>query len=245
VSEIKILDFDTGLFGFKVARFAGERISSAVAENIVKECKRRNIKCCFAELDINDFASLNAAAGGGFVISDIRMTFEKDLCDFRPKDKKTLRGYAIDNTVTNSDLPYLEALAEELSLTSRFKFDRNFPSGSAERIYKKWMINSIDKKEADGMFIARESKTRNPVGIITYKKSGNYGKIILFAVSSPHRRKGLASRILDCASSCVKKSGIEKIRVTTESKNIPSQRLYQKNGFLTRSVSAFFHLWIK
>jgi len=245
MNEIKLLDFDTRLFGFKVAMFMGKRLGGESSKRLIKECKDRGIRCCFAELDINDFVTLNMSAKDGFVISDIRMTFEKDLCNYRLRDNKGLKGYVIDKVIMNRDLPYLEALSGELSLTSRFEFDNNFPAGMAGRLYKTWMRNSIDKKTAGGMFIAREIKTRNPAGVITYKRYADYGKIVLFVVGQKHRRKGLGFRLLNRVSLCFKEAGIGKIRVVTESKNIPAQRLYEKNGFLTHSVSAFFHLWIK
>jgi len=245
MNKIQVLDFDTQLFGFKVGKFMDSRISSEKAAEIIRECKSNNIKCIYADLDINDFVSLGTAVKYGFVISDIRVIFEKDLTNFENNYERKLRDYGIDDIVKDEDLPYLEILSKELSLTSRFEFDNNFPKGSAERLYKLWMVNSINKRVADKTFIAREIKSQNAVGVITCKKNSDYGEIILFVVSKEHKGKGLGTFILNRTFHFFKENSIKKVRVVTQARNIPAQRLYQKNGFLTCATSVLFHLWIK
>ena len=39
MNRIKVLRFDTRLFGFKVARFTGKRLDVEGAKRLVKECK--------------------------------------------------------------------------------------------------------------------------------------------------------------------------------------------------------------
>jgi len=245
MNKIQILDFDTKLFGFKIGRFIGRKLSLEEARKIVKYCKNKGIKCLYADLDINDFASLSAATKCGFVISDIRIIFEKDLTGFKATTKIKLDDYQVDDNIKDTDIPYLKSLSKEMSGVSRFTFDKSFPAGSGEKLYIAWMLNSISKEVADKIFIAREIKTKKPLGVITCKEEQDHGEIVLLGVDKEHSGRGIATFILSRALCFFKKNGFKKVRVATQGSNVPAQRLYQKNGFLTQSTSVFFHLWLK
>ncbi len=240
---IEIIDFDTKLFGFTVGKFTGEKLSFNEAEEIVKYCKDNKIRCLFLNLGIDDFASLSAATKTGFVISDVRVVFEKDLADFDPAMKIKVNGYSVDNNITSQDIPLLKSLGEEISRVSRFNFDTNFPPESRKKLYSIWMLNSINKQAADELLVAREIKMEKPIGVITCKKQQHHGEIVLMGVNKKHHHRGVATLILNHAFCFFKKEGFEKVKVATQASNIPAQRMYQKNGFLTESVSVLFHLW--
>lgn len=244
MNKIQIIDFDTKLFGFKIGMFTGEKLSSEKARKIIEYCKDKGVKCLYANLDINDFASLSIATKYGFVISDIRITFEKDLTNFEATKKVVINAYLIDDNIKKKDIPYLKSLSKEISRVTRFTFDKNFPTGSGEKLYARWMLDSISKKIADKVFIAREIKTQKPLGVITCKKEHDHGEIVLLGVDKEHSGKGVATFVLTHALCFFKRSGLNKVRVVTQGSNVPAQRLYQKNGFLTQSTSVFFHLWI-
>jgi len=245
MSDIQILKFDSEIFGFKIGKFIGKKLSSEKGNQIVRYCKDNNIKCLYSNLDINDFETLNTASKHGFVISDIRITFEKDLTNFEANKKVKINGYKIDDKIKKTDVPYLELLSKEISRVSRFVFDRNFPKGSGEKLYTAWMINSINTEAADKVFIAREIKTEKPIGVVTCKNESDHGEIVLVGVSKGYSGREIASFILNHALCFFKENGFRKVRVVTQGGNVPAQRLYQKNGFVTYSTSVFFHLWIK
>jgi len=245
MNEIQILDFDTKLFGFRVAKFTEKVLSSKIAEEIIIECKNMGIKCLYADLDINDFVSLSSAIKYGFVIADIRVIFEKDLTNF--KNSKEVKGnsYKIDANIKKADLPYLLTLSKEIACVSRFAFDGNFPKGSSEKLYTTWMINSINGKAADRVFIAKEKETEKPIGVITCKEESDRGEIVLVGVDKEYFGRGIASSLINHALSFSKGNGFKKVRVVTQGNNIPAQRLYQKIGFSIYKISIFFHLWIE
>lgn len=241
---IEILDFDSELFGFKVGKLIDNNLSPEKVEKVIQKCKYENIRCLYANLDINDFNTLATASKYNFIISDIRVNFEKNLTTFKYSINQKFKNYEIDDKIKNVDIPYLLALSKQLSQGSRFAFDKNFPKGSAEKLYQLWMLNSINKKVVDKVFVARQMKSKIPVGFVTCKKNINYGEIVFVAVDKKYRGKGVGSFIVDYALSYFKKMGIEIVQVVTHGKNISAQRLYQKNGFFVWSTSISFHLWL-
>jgi ribosomal protein S18 acetylase RimI-like enzyme len=244
MDEIQILDFDTELFGFKVGRFTAKNVSLQQAAEIVEYCRKGAIKCLYAELDSDNFASLNAASGSGFVISGIKVMFEKDLSNFVATAKNVVEGYQIDNNISDSDVEYLKSLSRQMSRVSRFSFDKNFPAGAAEDLYVKWILNSINKKVADEVFISRCVNSGEPVGIITCKKDyDGDGRIMLVGVDKSHRGRGIGGLLVSRALEYFKDNGFDKTYVGTQGSNIPAQRLYGRMGFLTRSLLVVFHLW--
>ncbi|MFH1287799.1 MAG: GNAT family N-acetyltransferase [bacterium] len=243
MNEIEILEFDTQLFGFKTVRFTGSVLDESKGKEVIKYCREEKVRCLFANFSADDFSSLSVATKQGFIITDIRVDFEKDISSF-VYDKRVPEGYQIDNNVIGDDNIYLEKLAKQISKVSRFNFDKNFSEGSPDNLYAAWMENSIKGEQADELFIAREAKNKKPVGVITCKNKSDYGKIVLVGVDQQHRGKTIASCILNEVCRNFKNNNFKLIKVVASGKNIDVLRLYQKNGFFIKSVSIVLHLWL-
>ena len=161
------------------------------------------------------------------------------------KDKLAdIEGYQIDDAAQMNDISYLEELAEEISRLSRFNFDKNMPKSAAKDLYSIWIRNSIQKKAADKVFIARETNSLKPVGIVTVKNESMKSELVLVGVSKEHSGKGIASLLLQQAFLFLKEKGINIAKVNTQGRNIPAINLYGKNGFLIKKITLFYHLWI-
>jgi ribosomal protein S18 acetylase RimI-like enzyme len=202
------------------------------------------VRCLYVELDVSDFESINAASRYGFVIADVRIMFQKDLVNSEERAGSKTDGYEIDFAINEEDIGDLERCAEEMSRVSRFAFDKNFPVGSSEKLYRAWMMNSIHGRVGDRVMIARESKTKRVVGVTVCEKRSDHGRILLVGVLGEHSGRGIASILLAHSVDFFYEMGLSKVRVRTQASNISAQRLYQRNGFLTHSSSMFFHRWI-
>lgn len=72
-------------------------------------------------------------------------------------------------------------------------------------------------------------------GAISYTREGSIMDIHRMVVHPGHFRKGIAQELLNHILSI--ETGVEKIVVSTGSKNMPAKKLYWKNGFVdTREV---------
>ncbi len=84
-----------------------------------------------------------------------------------------------------------------------------------------------------------------PAAFITCKREGDgsIGRIGLVAVDVRRRGQGLGQKLVGTAQTWFKDHGVRIVRVVTQGRNIASQRLYQRCGFLTHSVGLYYHKW--
>lgn len=245
MSDIEFLDLDTDVFGFKIGKSKCDNLTSACMKSLCKKGRQKGFKCIYLDIESNDSMSFKVTDDCELVLADIRVTLEKSLSDYKTKRHLNIKGYRIENGVCRGDEPYLLSISRNISKVSRFAFDTNFPRGAAERMYTLWMKNSISGKDADGVIIARENRTQNPVGIVTHKIEKEQGHIVLVGVERDHNNRGLATQMLDCACKIFKKNKIELCSVRTQANNTTALRLYEKNGFYISTITLVCHLWIK
>jgi len=69
------------------------------------------------------------------------------------------------------------------------------------------------------------------------------GRIGLVGAGAEARGRGVARALVLAALSWFRSRGSERVQVTTQGRNIAAQRLYQRCGFLTHSVSLYYHKW--
>ena len=126
------------------------------------------------------------------------------LVDTRVELKKTLGDAVIDEDVCD-EIKYKEinqlksqSLNPELFLSfkrSRFYIDNKFNKDLVTKMYKIWVENHINAKNAKVIGAHMENKI---IGLITYKfPSGDYGEIGLFSVKSNFGSLGIGSNLIN------------------------------------------------
>lgn len=86
----------------------------------------------------------------------------------------------------------------------------------------------------------RDSK---PAGYIACNWTADAGQIGLIAVAGWARGAGLGRALVTSSLGVFRQNGAKRISVVTQGRNIASQRLYQRCGFLTHSVQIWYHRW--
>jgi ribosomal protein S18 acetylase RimI-like enzyme len=71
------------------------------------------------------------------------------------------------------------------------------------------------------------------------------GSIGLFAVAQEFRRKSLGRQLVAAALEYFRHNGLAQATVVTQGRNLASQRIYQRCGFLAESVQLWYHCWFK
>jgi len=59
------------------------------------------------------------------------------------------------------------------------------------------------------------------------------------------QKQGFGQALLGAAVEWFSEQGVRKIEVATQGHNVSGQRIYQRNGFLTRSVEIWYHRWFR
>jgi dTDP-4-amino-4,6-dideoxy-D-galactose acyltransferase len=122
---------------------------------------------------------------------------------------------------------------------SRFYNDGGFERERCDELYATWIENSCTGY-ADTVFVSDLGK-----GAVAYLschlKTKDQGNIGLFAVDSSHQGMGIGRRLIKRAISWFREQGVTTIDVVTQGRNFQAQSIYQKCGFMTKSMELWFH----
>jgi len=170
---------------------------------------------------------------------DTKITFKKNILN---------QNYDLGNSICHSfdsnihDYSQLKILALESGKYSRFKLDRNFRNGEFEKLYTKWLDESIKKKIAREVFVY--TKNNDVVGFITVgKKTSILYDIGLISVSPNYQGQGIGSILIKNAEVYASLQNAHDMQVVTQEQNSNGVNLYIKNGYRVDTKVFIYHYW--
>ena len=136
----------------------------------------------------------------------------------------------------------LQELALASGVYSRFRLDSKFPPQSYERLYSRWIDQSVKHIMATEVFCyMNDNKT---LGFVTLHRKGDTGDIGLLATSKESRRSGIGSTLLKFVRDYAVAKGCASLSVATQERNTAACGLYEKAGFSIMSKTAIRHWWL-
>ena len=170
------------------------------------------------------------------LMTDIRMTLERRIA---PEGATGVPPEGI-RFAREEDLPALRSIARAGHRDSRFYFDANFDRSKCDLLYETWIENSF-RGFAHAVLVA-ESKGE-AAAYLTCHLKGQESQIGLVGVAEAHRGKGMAGKLLERFQLWSVEQGANRATVVTQGRNLLAQRLYQRNGYVTRSLQLWYHRW--
>lgn len=235
----ELLLWDSEFFGFTIGRVRGDTLTPEQVKKIDLWCRRFKVRCLYFLARLDDPPTIGLAEAEGFHLVDVKMTLEwQGSRRLEPLKSVPLR------TARKEDIPLLEILARPLYHNTRFFFDEQFPRPLSEALYGTWIRRSIEGY-ADQVLVA-ESDNGMPAGYISCHLEGNNppaGRIGLVGVNRDSFGRKLGQSLLKGALDWFLTQEVKTVTVVTQGRNYAAQRLYQKFGFLTRSVQLWYHKW--
>jgi dTDP-4-amino-4,6-dideoxy-D-galactose acyltransferase len=241
MSEVcQVLGWDTAFFGYRIARLVPTRLTPEIVVDALRWCSGHSIECLYFLADSDHAETVRLAEQNGFSLQDIRVTFQYDLSDKAPESAVLPAGLVIRPS-NNEDSPHLEEIAANSYFHSRFYYDSHFSNEQAQVLYKEWIKKSCDGY-ADIVLVA--DKLGVPVGYVTcHLSTSSEGRIGLVGVHPAVRGNRISQALLRFALNWFSKCHIQCVKVSTQGRNCKAQRLYQRCGFLTRTVRLWYHKW--
>jgi dTDP-4-amino-4,6-dideoxy-D-galactose acyltransferase len=231
------LEWDSEFFGFRIARMTENRLDTDRLAQARAWCATHAIDCLYFLANSDDPQTSNSIRQSGFQPVDIRVTLEQSLAPRTAVPTPAIR------TFQPSDLPLLCQIARASHHDSRFYYDPRFPRSRCDLLYEAWIERSVNGW-ADTVLVAAFGGL--PAGYLScHLADSGVGSIGLVAVSGEHRGKGLGRQLIDAALDYFQTRGMKRVTVVTQGRNIASQRLYQRCGFLTQSVQLWYHYWFR
>lgn len=235
-----LLDWDSAFFGVRIARLHQDTLTPDEMRTVDAWCSENNVDCLYFLARSDEPPVIRTAQAGGFDLVDVRITFSRKLSV--PALVTCGSREAIVRPVRTTDVPALQRIARHSHTDTRFYADAHFPRYLCDALYETWIARSCTDY-ADSVFVAELEST--PVGYLTCHLDLTYqaGNIGLVGVDKPAQGLGYGQALIGQALDWFAEHGVETVSVVTQGRNVPAQRLYQKNGFLTTSVQLWYHKW--
>lgn len=228
--NIRRLDWDSRFFGLRIGRVD---VSSA-KELESLSAQGSSLKQQFDLLYV-------------FCPQSIRWQAEKAT----PADEKTIYAKRVvpqvvemqtdiyTEDVPNEDLYRLALVSGEYS---RYRLDNRFPKGSYERLYRRWIEQSVNGNMADRVFVYRENNHIH--GMLTLQWDDHKADIGLVAVDTDMQGRGIGSLLIRNAENWLAHhTSVQTLSVATQWANTKARRWYEKNGFAVAGVTNIYHWW--
>jgi len=234
------LDWDSRFFGFRIAQLNVKSLKPEYIPEINNWCHRNGISCLYFLADFDSPESIKIAEENSFRLVDIRVELERTI------DESYGSDYQYNNLILRdaetADIELLQDIAKKSFTSSRFYFDLRFPRDLCDSFYATWIKVSFEGYAQKVLVAELEGKS---VGFITchLEKGSDSGRIGLVGLRDEARGKGIGQILVHQALSWFSVEGIKSVRIVTQGRNVPAQRLYEKCGFLTRSAQLWYHKW--
>jgi ribosomal protein S18 acetylase RimI-like enzyme len=235
------LDWDSEFFGFHIGRINRSYLTPDLLKEINSWSVQNSIECLYFLANLDKPDSLYLSEISGFHLVEIRITYDYHLENWDPERYPADGQNLVVRAFEEPDLPQMQEIARDSYENSRFYFDDRFSKSMCQKYYQTWI-----KKSSQGgaeMVLVAEADERI-LGYITGNiDSPGEGQLELTAVDSRYRRKGVGQTLFRNALTWYINHGTRRITVATQGRNVTTQRMIEKHGFLKESVQPYFHKW--
>lgn len=127
---------------------------------------------------------------------------------------------------------------------SRYKIDKHFSQEVFERFYRTWIVNSLNGKMADGVYVINDENGA-PKGFATLKIAENDASIGLIAVDAAHRGEGIGKKLINHMIGVAQRRGCKRLTVATQKHNTGAVAFYKSCNMKLIENSSIYHFWLK
>jgi dTDP-4-amino-4,6-dideoxy-D-galactose acyltransferase len=232
------LPWDSQFFGFSVARVRSRKLDPAIAREVDGWCRRRGVSCLYFLARADDGATTRTAEDAGYRLVDVRVTLEREMID-TDQGRFELAGL---RQARPDDASILGETARVSYRDTRFHYDPNIPLAQSDALYQRWVEVSIEGY-ADAVFVTEDEQGATGYISCHLNAAEHCGTIGLVGVVERARGRSVGRRLVEGALGWFTVQGMRNASVVTQGRNVAAQRLYQRCGFVTRSVELYYHKW--
>ena len=238
----QFLPWDSQFFGFRIAKSNVDRLIPERAQEIIDWCRKESIDCLYFQARPDDPTTVRLAEKHQFKLVEVRLDFERKLKNWDPASRPRENTQIHVRPATAKDIPILQDIATNSYINTRYYFDERFPENDCQELYRAWVKRSCEGHAQMALVAEIDNQIQ---GYITGYRSTEKpeGQFDLTGVRHQARRTGIGQELFRSGLDWYAENGVEYIWVSTQGRNIPTQRMIERNGFITRACSLYYHKW--
>jgi len=233
------LEWDSNFFGVRIGRIESRRLDPDVLAAATEWAHENRMDCLYFLSVADDPQTVHLAERNQFQQVDVRMTFERNVPAAGPERAPLDARIRL---AEEKDLPALRAIATVSHHDTRFYFDGYFDRTRCDQLYETWIEKSLHGFAQAVLVAERDAQ---PVGYVTLNLREVESQIGLIAIAAGHQGAGLGRVLVEHSLDWARTKGARVMKVVTQGRNVPAQRLYQRCGFLTGSFELWYHRWFR
>jgi GNAT superfamily N-acetyltransferase len=240
MGNIVALPWDTDFLGHSIGRLvvSEEQVGLQDLDKALEQARMSHIECLYVEISFSQLKLLEYCSSNQFLLVDFKTTLSKPIDPVKPQVQnnricyKPFEHYFVD----------LIPIVDLLSRKSRFSLDPHFGYAKSQELYREWFRKSF--YEGYCQHFLTYLRDDRPVGFATLKTKERVGFIDLLGVSESEQGKGIGSALIQSVEQQAASMGFSVVKIVTQGHNIAALRTYQRAGYMTDSVSVFYHKWL-
>jgi len=228
---VQRLDWDSNFFGLRIAKVevASQKEADFLQDQYIRLKNEFDLIYIFSHNQIGlKLGKPNLADQKVIYTASISCPYTQDSHIIEYKQKTVSEG--------------LLNLALTSGFYSRFRLDNNFPINSYERLYTRWIEQSVAHQIATEVFCYMIADV--PRGLVTLKREGGKGVIGLVATDENFRGLGIGKAMLNHVKDYMFKFGCKEVSVATQYQNKAACHFYESVGFSMESLTNIWHWWL-
>lgn len=183
-----------------------------------------------------------------YVYSDHLLDTKFQLVDKKITYASPVSNIKVDLSSSNSfierfrdgDIQSLVELSIISSGFSRFRVDKSIGSDKVDELYRLWIQRAINNTQD---FLIQVGRLNGEVTGMNVLKKTDFGfSIDLISVFDKFQGQGIGKHLIRAAAEEAASHGAKQIEVTTQLDNRPACTLYEKMGFVQKSLSYIYHI---
>jgi dTDP-4-amino-4,6-dideoxy-D-galactose acyltransferase len=237
MEEFRVLDWDTGFFGYKVAELLPVGLRSYSSSGLISLLKKEDIHLAYCFASPDDISLNQHLIEAGAFLADIKITFSRLIdggIDFTPSP-------FIQSLPIVEPSKKLRNMALQSGLYSRFKIDPGFQEHEYERLYDEWIYKSVQRMISKEVLIFE--KDGDEKGFITLQIKKSVGSIGLIAVDENARGASVGKELVNASFHFFQSHQIASVEVVTQQANQIACNFYKSMGFDIKTIINVYHLW--
>ncbi len=232
--NIRHLKWDSDFFGMRIARID---VDTNDSESDVREVLLEN-DCKYDLIYIFGGEHFNMTQDDRCKLVDAKVIYEGEL------DPELVNSDGVKIYKDKESNNQLYNLSYTSGKYSRFKTDDKFRSGDFERLYGKWIDNSVNETFADGVLCYYDDNNTER-GMVTVKFTDGMCSIGLIAVEDGYQSKGIGKRLMAAVKREMLSRNVNLLEVATQKNNVKACSFYERCGLKVKEVSNIYHYWCR